>query len=164
MSLAPSCPECGKQLPPNAPAGLCPRCLLRAGLESPSDVDPAERPTQPPSPDAPPGTAVSPPGSGPASALRVGPPTPEELAPRFPHLQILELLGQGGMGIVYKARQPGLDRLVAVKILPQEASHDPTFAERFTREARALGKLNHPNIVALYDFGQVDGLYYFVME
>ena len=58
------------------------------------------------------------------------------------------------MGAVYKARQPGLDRLVAVKILPPEVGRDPAFAERFTREARALARLNHPNIVAVYDFGQ----------
>jgi predicted Ser/Thr protein kinase len=68
------------------------------------------------------------------------------------------------MGAVYKARQPALDRLVALKILPPSSQRDPAFAERFTREAVALGKLNHPNIVMVYDFGQVQGLYYFVME
>jgi len=82
----------------------------------------------------------------------------------FPQLEIIELLGQGGMGAVYKAKQPTLDRLVAVKILPTEIAADPTFAERFTREARALARLNHPNIVGIYDFGQADGLYYFIME
>src|SRR5712692_9194174 len=68
------------------------------------------------------------------------------------------------MGAVYKARQPGLDRLVALKILPPDAGRDPAFAERFTREARALAKLNHPNIVGVYDFGQTDGQYYLIME
>ncbi len=68
------------------------------------------------------------------------------------------------MGAVYKARQPKLDRLVAVKILPQDFEADAAFAQRFTREARALAKLNHPNIVSIYDFGEIDGLYYFVME
>jgi predicted Ser/Thr protein kinase len=92
------------------------------------------------------------------------PPNPEELARYFPHLEILELLGQGGMGAVYKARQSGLDRLVALKILPFEAGQDPAFTERFGREARALARLNHPNIVSVYDFGQVGGLYYFIME
>ena len=61
------------------------------------------------------------------------------------------------MGAVYKARQPGLDRLVALKILPPRTGSDPGFAERFTREARALAKLTHPNIVGVYDFGQVSG-------
>src|SRR6185436_10890700 len=82
------------------------------------------------------------------------PPSVEEMARRFPQLEILELLGKGGMGAVYKARQPGLDRLVAVKILPPEISHDPAFAERFQREARALARLSHPHIVAVYDFGE----------
>lgn len=68
------------------------------------------------------------------------------------------------MGAVYKARQPALDRLVAVKILPPSVAADPAFAERFTREARALARLSHPNIVGVYDFGQTRNLYYFVME
>ena len=65
---------------------------------------------------------------------------------------------------MYKARQPKLNRLVALKILPRDAGMDPKFAERFTREARALASLSHPNIVALHDFGETDGLFYFVME
>ncbi|HEY5909482.1 MAG TPA: protein kinase [Verrucomicrobiae bacterium] len=76
----------------------------------------------------------------------------------------MELLGQGGMGAVYKARQPGLDRLVALKILPSGPAGDAGFAERFNREARALAKLSHPNIIAVYDFGQTHGLHYFIME
>jgi predicted Ser/Thr protein kinase len=91
-------------------------------------------------------------------------PTPDQLARHFPHFEVLELLGQGGMGAVYKARQRSLDRLVAIKILPLEVGREPTFAERFTREARALARLSHPNIVAIHDFGQADGLYYFIME
>jgi predicted Ser/Thr protein kinase len=90
------------------------------------------------------------------------PPTVAELAPLFPQLEVIELLGAGGMGAVYKARQPGLDRLVALKVLPQR--EDPAFAERFAREARTLAKLSHPNIVTVYDFGQTAGLFYFVME
>ena len=62
------------------------------------------------------------------------------------------------MGAAYKVRQPGLDRLVALKILPPEIGHDPTFADRFQREARALAKLSHPHIVAVYDFGQTNEL------
>jgi predicted Ser/Thr protein kinase len=89
---------------------------------------------------------------------------PEDLAPRFPHLEILELLGQGGMGMVYKARQPRLDRFVALKVLPPEVGQDPAFADRFAREARALAKLTHPRIVVVYDFGQSDGLFYLLME
>jgi predicted Ser/Thr protein kinase len=92
------------------------------------------------------------------------PPDPESLKQQFPQLEILELLGKGGMGAVYKARQRGLDRLVAVKILPSEIGGDPAFAGRFTREARALAKLSHQNIVSVFDFGQAGGQYYFIME
>jgi serine/threonine-protein kinase len=73
----------------------------------------------------------------------------------FPQLEILELIGKGGMGAVYKARQKELDCLVALKILPPGIGRDAAFAERFAREARALAKLNHPGIVTLYEFGQV---------
>ena len=82
------------------------------------------------------------------------PPTPAELAPLFPELEIIELVGRGGMGVVYKARQKRLDRLVALKILSPAISREPAFAERFNREARALAMLSHPHIVAVYDFGQ----------
>jgi tRNA A-37 threonylcarbamoyl transferase component Bud32 len=91
-------------------------------------------------------------------------PPPADLARHFPQLEILEFLGQGGMGAVYKARQPKLDRLVAVKVLPPEWGKDPAFAERFGREAKALARLNHPHIVAVHDFGESDGLFYLIME
>jgi len=92
------------------------------------------------------------------------PPTPEQLAAQFPDLEVLEFVGQGGMGMVYKARQKRLDRLVALKILSPAIARDPAFAERFTREARTMAMLSHPHIVAVHDFGQKDNLYYFLME
>ncbi|MGI9474555.1 MAG: serine/threonine-protein kinase, partial [Rubripirellula sp.] len=104
---------------------------------------------------------------------RFGLPDPASLASHFPDLEIGELLGQGGMGAVYRARQTKLDRHVALKIIRPESAEDPSFTERFNREARTLARLNHPNIVAVYDFGEVtvvgdDGgqriLYYFLME
>ena len=100
--------------------------------------------------------------SQPAKAFQ--PPSLEKLGELFPSLQIIELIGVGGMGAVYKARQEQLDRVVAIKILPEEFSHDVKFALRFTREARTLAKLNHPNIVALFEFGNVADTYYFLME
>src|SRR5215212_843607 len=134
------CPTCGKPLPADAPMGICPDCLLSAGLGSVTNDAHAEK-------------------------LRAfQPPSPNELAPRFPQLEILELLGRGGMGAVYKARQKRLDRVVALKILPPGIGDGPAFAERFEREARALAKLHHPRIVTLYEFGEADGLYYFLME
>ena len=148
MNKPPICPKCGAHLPEDAPAGLCPNCLVRAGFESAGQAKPQIAPTAP----------------SPASS-RFEPPSVEELAGRFPQLEILELLGIGGMGAVYKARQKELDRLVAVKILPPELGADAAFAERFTREARALARLSHPNIVAVHDFGRTgDGLFFFVME
>jgi tRNA A-37 threonylcarbamoyl transferase component Bud32 len=92
------------------------------------------------------------------------PPALHAVAAAFPHLEILELIGQGGMGFVFKARQPKLDRLVALKILPGTLATDPAFAERFTREGRMLARLNHPNIVIVHDFGQADGFFYLLME
>ena len=92
------------------------------------------------------------------------PPTIARLAELFPALQIIEFIGAGGMGAVYKARQEGLDRVVALKILPEEFGHDVKFALRFTREARTLARLNHPNIVSVYEFGNVEETYYFLME
>jgi serine/threonine protein kinase len=89
---------------------------------------------------------------------------PEELAPYFPQLEILECLGRGGMGVVYKARQKSLNRLVALKLLAPERGNDPGFAGRFQREAQALAKLNHPAIVTVYDFGLAGGFYFLLME
>ncbi len=103
------------------------------------------------------GTQVIPPQPEPTPPL-------EEIARQFPQLEILECLGRGGMGVVYKARQPRLNRFVALKILTREKEKDPRFAERFTREAQALARLNHPNIVTVYDFGETNGLYYLLME
>jgi tRNA A-37 threonylcarbamoyl transferase component Bud32 len=103
-------------------------------------------------------------GTSPFPGTNFVAPPARELARHFPQLEILELLGQGGMGAVYKARQPKLDRLVAVKILPPEWGKDPAFAERFAREAKALARLTHPHIVAVHDFGETDGLFYLIME
>ena len=91
-------------------------------------------------------------------------PTPEELAPHFPQLEIFECLGRGGMGVVYKARQTSLGRLVALKLLAPERVGDAKFAERFAQEAKALAALNHTNIVTIHDFGQAGGFFYLLME
>ena len=95
------------------------------------------------------------------------PPSVEELDAVLDAYDFLEILGKGGMGAVYKARQTNLDRLVAIKILPQAPDEEDElrFAERFQREAKAMGRLSHPNIIGVYDFGQTgDGQLYIVME
>jgi serine/threonine protein kinase len=144
-----NCPSCGKDLPADAPQGVCPSCLLAAGLAGDTGIR---------------NESGDPPTTPHGGSSGIVPPAPADLAPRFPQLEILELIGAGGMGAVYKARQPALDRAVALKILPPEVGAIPGFAERFTREAQALAKLSHQHIVTVYDFGVADGLYFFVME
>src|SRR5437016_609761 len=135
------CGGCGAPLAESAPEGLCPKCLLKAGLAS---------------------TACGPDPAGQREESTA--PSPEEIAKCFPQLEVIELLGEGGMGMVYKARQPQLDRFVALKILSPKLSGTQAFADRFNREARALARLNHPSIVAVYDFGKAGDFYYFIME
>jgi tRNA A-37 threonylcarbamoyl transferase component Bud32 len=141
MAESKTCPRCQAPLPAGAPEGLCPACLLKMGLESNTL-----------------GTANT------GVFARWTPPEPAALATSFPDLEILELLGRGGMGAVYKARQTRLDRLVALKILPPEIGQDRDFTERFAREAQAMARLSHPHIVTIHDFGQTHALYFFVME
>jgi serine/threonine protein kinase len=93
-----------------------------------------------------------------------GVPSIGEIQSAFPQFEILECIGRGGMGVVYKVRQPQLDRLLALKILLPGLDHDPGFAERFSREARALAKLGHSNIVAIHDFGETGGYFWLTME
>jgi eukaryotic-like serine/threonine-protein kinase len=80
------------------------------------------------------------------------------------HYRILEKLGEGGMGVVYKARDNHLDRLIAIKVLPAEKVTDPDRKRRFIQEAKAASALNHPNIVTIYDIDQADGVHFIAME
>ena len=154
MAEEKQCSECGGKLPADTPQGLCPQCLMKLGL--PTGAEAGKPAVSGDQSDVP--TSATPPSG-------FVPPEPVELADQFPQLEILELLGHGGMGAVYKARQKQLDRLIALKILPPQIGETEAFAERFTREARSLAKLNHPHIVSVHDFGHTEaGLYYFIME
>ena len=137
---ASTCSSCGVDLEPDsAPRGLCPRCLMAEAMaktEAP-EADGSEKPE---------------------------PPEIEAVQAAFPQLKILELIGIGGMGVVYKARQKSLRRHVALKLLSPHRGDEPGFAERFAREAQALAALNHPNIVTVHDFGEADGFFYLLME
>ncbi|MBI5386854.1 MAG: protein kinase [Verrucomicrobia bacterium] len=144
MDTVKTCQHCGKPITPKAAHGLCPECLMQVGLGT--VVNPGDTPASP------------------ASSAGFVPPEPAQLAAHFPQLEILELIGHGGMGAVYRTRQKQLDRVVALKILPPDVGSDPSFTERFAREAKSLAKLNHPGIVTLYEFGQADAFFYFLME
>jgi hypothetical protein len=145
VPTSPKCPQCGAAVATGAPEGLCPRCLLALNLDTATKL---------------PGETAAPAAAAPAKT----PLSIAEVAALFPQLEIVRLIGQGGMGAVYQARQPALDRFVALKILTTPVGEDRGFAERFTREARALAKLNHPSIVGVHDFGAVGGHFYLVME
>lgn len=130
------CSQCGQPIPEGSANGLCPRCVYAKALAP--TVDGISGPHEPPS----------------LEAVRAA----------FPHLEVSCLIGSGGMGAVFKARQPQLDRFVALKILPEELAGQPDFSARFQREAQALAKLSHPHIVTVHDFGQSGGFFYLLME
>lgn len=141
-----ACAECGLTIQPGLSEGLCADCLLKAGL-GPSESD------------------VNAPTYGYENAAQVPRVMAiEELNLMLPNLEVLDLLGQGGMGAVYRARQKSLDRIVALKVINPEVLSNEVLVDRFSREAKALAKLNHPRIVSVYDFGNLDGMCYLVME
>lgn len=138
MTSQANCPNCGAPLPPDSPQGLCPACLLRKGMAQTQQAD--------------------------NSQAGWTPPDAQKLAEYFPELDQISLIGHGGMGAVYRVRQTALDRVVALKILAPQLAADPGFAQRFAREAQAMARLNHPHIVALYESGQRQELFFFIME
>jgi len=141
---APTCPRCGADLSADYPTNRpCERCLFSLGLAE----------------DQPPMVVHTRHGAPQASF-----PSAEELARLHPDLEILEVLGEGGMGKVFRARQRNLDREVALKILRTDITLESGFAERFEREARTMARLNHPNIANVHDSGHAGNHYYLILE
>lgn len=135
VTEAPTCPSCSRRIPTGAPGGLCPVCMLKAGIEAPQPE------------------------------VRSSPcPTPEELSQLLPSYHVEKLARRGGMGLVYRALHRRLNRPVAIKLLLPELSQDPAFTDRFEREARSLAVLNAPFIVSVHDFGRAGPFHYIIMD
>ena len=136
MSTQTVCQQCGAPIP-IASGEECPHCLMRLAIEDAADRE---------------------------KFAQAAPVSPEEIESQLEDISVVRLLGSGGMGAVYLARQLPLNRLVAIKILTPQRAEDPVSEQRFLREARALAKLHHPHIVSLYDVGRLGPTWFIMME
>jgi len=145
MPIRQTCPQCGAPLPSEGWSGLCPKCLVRVSLEVVA------------------GTGAEGAGGAPVPEVLTTM-TREELLRRFGDYELLEEIARGGMGVVYKARQVSLNRIVAVKMILAGQLAGVAEVQRFRAEAEAAANLNHPNIVAIHEIGRQDGQHFFSMD